>query len=245
MRKELPGVTPAVCVLVFAALFSLIWIWNQDNSIDDSTKRPSSTDEPAVHDTAQIVSQAKVAPATAAVVADLPQDVTTDDSYMDTDIRDDDPIEPVEYGELFSYQEDDSETIEPSNSDFADFGNPISLNMDALNEIEVGDTMSLPLGDYGDLRATMVEQRDNGTTRIKFLIEGQPEMFRASITVGDRVTYGRVITPEGGYEMELVDGKGWIVDTRDMDKRIPENGVDFVIPGDTDGNELGAMGETQ
>ena len=135
----------------------------------------------------------------------------------------------VENMDMFSLNETD-DTLTPTNPDFSTHGRPIILNENNLLNLQTGRTVNLPLDINRVMRVEKVERRKNGSTKLSLSFPGENNIYRGFITIGTKATYGRIVTPEGSFELEAVDGNGWIIDTRDIDDRMPENGIDYVVP---------------
>jgi len=135
----------------------------------------------------------------------------------------------VESMEMFSLNETD-DTLTPTNPDFSAHGKPIILNENNLLNLKKGRTVNLPLDINRVMRVEKVERRKNGSTKLSLSFPGESNVYRGFITIGTKATYGRIVTPEGSFELEAVNGNGWIIDTRDIDDKMPENGIDYVVP---------------
>ena len=118
----------------------------------------------------------------------------------------------------------------PTNPDFSLHGRPITLNERQLRNLKEKQLVNLPLDTPRQLLVEGVEKRTSGSVKLKFSMPNHSQVYRAFITVGKRATFGRIVTPEGTFELEVVNGKGWIVDTRKIDDKMPEDGVDYLIP---------------
>jgi hypothetical protein len=136
---------------------------------------------------------------------------------------------PVEGFDIFTVDEA-ARIQEPTNPDFSTYGMPIVINENNLRNLKKGQTVNFPTGVSWTMQTEKVERRGNGSVKISFSFPGHTNIYRGFITVGTKATYGRIITPEGGFELEVVGGNGWIVDTRKIDEKFPENGIDYQVP---------------
>jgi hypothetical protein len=118
----------------------------------------------------------------------------------------------------------------PSNIDFSTYGEPIAINSQEIINLKEKQVINFPLDGGIDLYVTKTEKRKSGSVKVNFLLTNEAKIYRGFITIGKRSTLGRMITPSGSYELEVVNGKGWIVDTRKIDKKIPKDGIDYIIP---------------
>jgi hypothetical protein len=146
-----------------------------------------------------------------------------DDSVVD-DYHDVD-----EKSELFTIL-DEAHDQPPTNLDFSTHGKAITLSESFLKQLEVGQSVDVLLDTERSLLVEDVSIRKSGSVKINFSIPNETSIYRGFITVGKTATFGRIVTPDGAYELEVVDGKGWLVDTRDIDNKNSEGVEDFLIP---------------
>ena len=131
--------------------------------------------------------------------------------------------------ELFSVVNEVHEQA-PSNLDFSTYGEPIILNQMQLRNLKVKQLINFPLNGGHSLLVENVVTRKSGSVKINFSLPNEKTIYRGFITVGNKSTFGRIITPAGSYELEVINGKGWGVDTRDISTPPPADGVDYLIP---------------
>ncbi|MBL1260427.1 MAG: hypothetical protein COB33_007850 [Thiotrichaceae bacterium] len=135
----------------------------------------------------------------------------------------------AESKEVFTLNETGN-TLTPTNPDFSAHGKPVILNEIHLLNLKKGGIVNLPFDINRTMLVEKVERRKNGSTKLSLSFPGESDVYRGFITIGAKATYGRIVTPEGSFELEAVNGNGWIIDTRDIDDKMPENGIDYVVP---------------
>ncbi|WHI46187.1 hypothetical protein [Microbulbifer sp. VAAF005] len=118
----------------------------------------------------------------------------------------------------------------PTNPDFSRHGTPISINEESIRSLRKNELLNFPLDKNRTLLVESVDKKNSGAVNVRFSVANEDNIYRGFITVGNKATFGRIITPEGGYELEVVDGKGWIVNTSYIDDKMPEDGIDYVAP---------------
>ncbi len=138
-------------------------------------------------------------------------------------------VDVIDSTDLFTINDNGHEQ-EPTNPDFRTYGKSIELNVFKLRNLKENQTVNIPLDVNRIMQVDKVERRKNGTVKLNLSFPGKSKIYRAFIIIGKKATFGRIITPEGGFELEVVNGKGWIVDTRNIDDKFPENGIDYVVP---------------
>lgn len=91
---------------------------------------------------------------------------------------------------------------------------PISLPIDELNRMELGErlAMTLPDGQYGVVLENRFEH-DNGDVTWVGYLDGLDSSDRAIVTGGAAGCVGQVVTPEATYSIEFEAGRSWLVDT--------------------------------
>lgn len=152
-----------------------------------------------------------------------------DDYAEESDVTGDDYVEGYKESELFTIL-DEAHDQPPTNLDFSTHGKAIVLNESFLKQLEVGQSVDVLLDTERSLMVEDVAIRKSGSVKINFSIPNETTIYRGFITVGKTATFGRIVTPDGAFELEVIDGKGWLVDTRDIDNRNSEGVEDFIIP---------------
>ncbi len=90
---------------------------------------------------------------------------------------------------------------------------PVNLPMPGLAATQVGEkvTIDLPIGQYTVNHDNLVVHNDGGSTWIGYL-ENEGKGYRVYLSQGEAGIMGNVNTPDGAYEIETVDGQGYLVD---------------------------------
>jgi len=131
--------------------------------------------------------------------------------------------------DIFALNETNNTQV-PTNPDFSAYGKSITVNEHYLLNLKAGKIVNLPLEINRVMRVEKVERRKNGSTKLSLSFPDESNVYRGFITVGTKATYGRIVTPEGSFELEAVNGNGWVIDTRNIDDKMPVNGIDYVVP---------------
>ena len=92
--------------------------------------------------------------------------------------------------------------------------NPVSLPIEELNRMELGERLelSLPAGQFGFILENRFEHASGDVTWVGYL-EGTDSSDRVLITGGSAGTVGQVITPEVTYSIEFEMERSWLVET--------------------------------
>lgn len=143
---------------------------------------------------------------------------------------------PVNNGsalDLFVVDDSGSSTLaenKPLNAEFSQYGRYIVLDESVVRNLGVGQMVTIPLDVPRIMEVKKVERRKNGSSKVTFSLPGYSKIYRGFLSVGRNSTFGRIVTPEGGYELEIYNGHGWIVDTKFIDKKMPKYGSGVIIP---------------
>jgi len=91
---------------------------------------------------------------------------------------------------------------------------PITLPIDELNRMELGErlSMSLPDGQYDVVLENRFEH-DNGDVTWVGYLDGLDSGDRVIVTGGAGGSVGQVVTPGATYSIEFEAGRSWLVDT--------------------------------
>jgi len=156
------------------------------------------------------------------------QKIISHDKIQEISLIDSDRQETEKINDIF-FVADKPHDQPPTNRDFSQYGTPIFLNENNLKNLEEQQKLSIPIGPPHTLIVEKTSKR-NRSVKIKFSLLGETSIYRGFINVGQKATFGRITTPEASYELEVVNGKGWIVDTREIDPKTPKIGEDYLIP---------------
>ncbi|PCK03713.1 MAG: hypothetical protein COA42_19945 [Alteromonadaceae bacterium] len=128
--------------------------------------------------------------------------------------------EQPEKNDLFNMVSNDSfEAID----DAPEHSKAISMNIDALKKVTLGDSFNLPISNNNlTLTVSDIQHHKSGGMRIKLHVENAGPVYRAVFSIGEYVTKGKIITPTASYSLKVVNDNGWVID-RNLIKRASDN----------------------
>ncbi|PCK06673.1 MAG: hypothetical protein COA42_17250 [Alteromonadaceae bacterium] len=99
----------------------------------------------------------------------------------------------------------------------------ISMDIDALRNVTLGDSFHLPINNNNlSVAVSDIQHHKSGGMRIKLQVEGETSVYRAIFSIGEYVTKGKIITPTASYSLKMVNGNGWIID-RNLIQRVDKH----------------------
>ncbi|QSA98559.1 hypothetical protein [Methylococcus sp. EFPC2] len=89
----------------------------------------------------------------------------------------------------------------------------VSLPVDRLQQMKLGEkiALNLPVGAYTLVHDNRFEHENGDVTWVGYL-EGAGKGYRVIITSGNEGSLGQIVTPEGVYNIDLEEGRNWLVD---------------------------------
>ena len=107
---------------------------------------------------------------------------------------------------------------------------PITLPLDELNRMELGErlTMSLPDGQYDVVLENRFEH-DNGDVTWVGYLDGLDSGDRVIVTGGTGGSVGQVVTPGATYSIEFEAGRSWLVDTSSWEIQAAAESFDSTL----------------
>ena len=99
-----------------------------------------------------------------------------------------------------------------------------------IKNLKVGDAVTLPEIDGQQYIVHVIrrEVNSNQSVTIKASIEGESSRYYSLMTEGEKTSFITVTLPEGVYEMETVNGDGYVYNANDIRKA-------WIDPSKTDG----------
>jgi hypothetical protein len=134
-------------------------------------------------------------------------------------------IEHPVYDDLLIYQGSSGEVI-PEKYRGLPAGSvmEISLPVARLQQMEIGEKIALTLPT--STHTLVYENRfehDNGDQTWVGYLEDSDSSYRVTVTSGQYGSWGQIATPEGAYDIELGNGRNWLVDL----SAIPRQGTGY------------------
>ena len=110
----------------------------------------------------------------------------------------------------------------------------IQIEPNSISKLNVGDTIKLPsLGQIEyEAKITKKITHKNGSTSVTGnLVGDQNAKFSVVLTEGKTSSYASITTPEGAYEIETINGIGYVYSVQDIEnKYIDPTKDDFLLP---------------
>jgi len=108
----------------------------------------------------------------------------------------------------------------------------VEIKKNSIRNLKVGDKINLPyMRDEYIAQVTKKEEDENGIISVIGKILDIGDEYSVVLSEGDRYIFGDFYLPYESFEMELVDGKGYIYSINDIDsKRIDYSKDDFIVP---------------
>ena len=99
-----------------------------------------------------------------------------------------------------------------------------------IKKLQIGDAITLPEIDGQQYVVHVIrrEVNSNQSVTIKASIEGESSRYYSLMTEGEKTSFITVTSPEGVYEMETVNGEGYVYNANDIRKA-------WINPSKTDG----------
>ncbi len=107
----------------------------------------------------------------------------------------------------------------------------IEINKNSISKVKVGDVIVLPFVDAAKYKAKISEKivHNDGSTSIVGDLVNTDKQYSIVLTEGKHSSFGSLRTPEGAYEIEVVNGKGYIYSVNEIDnKYIDYNKADVI-----------------
>ena len=97
----------------------------------------------------------------------------------------------------------------------------IDLQKGAISKLEVGDKISLPYMGAGEYEATITTKKThkNGSVTVTGNLIDSGNEYSIVLTEGKNMSFGSVTTPDGTFEIETKDGKGYVYSTTSIDNK--------------------------
>lgn len=108
--------------------------------------------------------------------------------------------------------------------------NDIQLNRPALENLHIGDLISLPMPD-GETYTAIVQQRKHsksGTLHLKGQLEAYGEQFPVLLAQSGQKIFGTISTPSGIYELDTKGGVTTLTATAKLQKMYPAHNSDMM-----------------
>jgi len=101
-----------------------------------------------------------------------------------------------------------------------------------ISSLNIGDTVELPLLGNSNYRVKITNKVVNpsGSVSVSGNLE-EDEKYSVVLTQSKTSAYASVTTPEGAYEIESIDGKGYVYSVSDIEKkRVDHSHSDVILP---------------
>ncbi len=97
----------------------------------------------------------------------------------------------------------------------------IEIKKDSISKVKIGDTITLPFVDDAKYRAKISDKiiHKDGSTSITGNLINSNKKYSVVLTQGKNSSFGSLTTPEGTYEIEVLNGKGYVYSVNDIDKK--------------------------
>jgi len=91
----------------------------------------------------------------------------------------------------------------------------IKILKNSISMLKVGDIISLPFLSSEDYEATITSTRTykNGSVSVSGVLTDSTNKYSIVLTEGKSMTFGTIITPNGSFEIEIKDEKGYLYST--------------------------------
>ncbi len=110
----------------------------------------------------------------------------------------------------------------------------IEIKKDSISKVKIGDTITLPFVDDAKYRAKISDKiiHKDGSTSITGNLINRDKKYSVVLTQGKNSSFGSLTTPEGTYEIEVLNGKGYVYSVNDIDKKRIDYSKEDVIQVD-------------
>jgi hypothetical protein len=97
----------------------------------------------------------------------------------------------------------------------------VEVLKNSVSNLEVGDTISLPYMGSGEYEATITSKKThkNGSVSVSGNLKDSDNKYSVVLTEGKSMSFGTITTPNGSFEIETKDGKGYVYSTDAIDKK--------------------------
>lgn len=107
----------------------------------------------------------------------------------------------------------------------------IKMNLDVLNDIVPGEQIHLPILSDNNYSIDVKEVFDDKKNiNIRGHIEAHGSSYLVTITQGKKTTFATISTPDGTYDLRLVNGKGWVYGADQLNKFLDTTKPDTLLP---------------
>ena len=110
----------------------------------------------------------------------------------------------------------------------------VQVSSNSISSLEVGDTIQLPNIGQVSYEAIIKKKvtHDNGSVSVTGNLTGsQNSQYSVVFTEGKKTSYASFTTPEGAFEIETVNGQGYVYSVQDMENQlIDPNKEDILLP---------------
>lgn len=107
----------------------------------------------------------------------------------------------------------------------------IKMDVELLKKVVPGDQLQLPMlgGNEYTVNVEKVKESKNNT-HVRGHINIAGDSYLATMTQGEKLTFATVSTPNGTYDVQLVDGKGWVYNSDQLNAHIDTTKTDVLLP---------------
>jgi hypothetical protein len=90
---------------------------------------------------------------------------------------------------------------------------PVSLPVERMRQMALGEKVSLtlPCGQFAVVHDKQFQHENGDITWVGYL-ENAGKAYRVIITLGSEGSQGQVVTPDGMYNLDVEQGRNWLVD---------------------------------
>lgn len=137
----------------------------------------------------------------------------------------------VEQPMLWEALDENADVSEVKISDEIQGAQKIKVNRELLNNVVPGDKIQIPVLDGGEYTVNIESVDDNkSNVNIRGHIEVAGSSYLATITQGEKRTFATLSTPNGTYDLRLVNGRGWVYDGDQLNAHIDTTKPDTLLP---------------
>lgn len=109
----------------------------------------------------------------------------------------------------------------------------ITIKEKSIAKLNIGDTIKLPEINSFQYEAKITEKitHKNGSVSVTGnLLPKENKQYSIIFTEGKKNTYASISTPEGAFDIETINGKGYVYSVKEMDKKyIDKSKEDFIL----------------
>lgn len=134
---------------------------------------------------------------------------------------------------LWEALDDNEDLSQVKISDEIQGAQKIKMNTELLKNVVPGDQIQLPVLDGSEYTIDIEKVNDDKkNVNIRGRVEAQGESYLATITQGEKRTFATISTPNGTYDLRLVNGKGWVYESDQLNAHIDTTKPDVLLPPD-------------